>query len=367
MSRSGQLSGYDECGRLIERIDSELSHITGRGAKRGREEEQGEAIDELWAELCDVMARFSTALFPAAGALGRTLTNAVTSSVLTQSGSPAAGNGAWTAAVTCAHIFPSVGSMVLTEVFEVVLQSGSLWDTPFVVMPGTGPVSLMGGSEQQQAISHRLSSLAQLIEASVGYVEPKLACRFASQFAFNTTPAGIAIFVARSGAAPCHPHSVLEVLSALLVSLRPCPASVLLEASARCSGSATGLVKGSPAQVATAASHRAYFCAVSRLRNVVDLIQHPRVVPFYRPPNLVMDESVKVEGIEGETITQAAILLPRAPAPVQAAPPQAPTPKVAHPTTPLPQKVTIPAVETAAPVTTKKAPLTMADIPELDM
>ena len=126
VGRAGVVPGYDACGSLIARIDQELSRTSGRGMKRGREDDAGEPIDALWSELCEVMARFSTALFPAAGALGRSLTNAVTSSVVGLDGTPAAGIGAWEAAVTCAHIFPSIGAMVLTEVFELVLQSGSL-------------------------------------------------------------------------------------------------------------------------------------------------------------------------------------------------------------------------------------------------
>eukprot|EP00658_Telonema_sp_P-2_P037400 TRINITY_DN26906_c0_g1_i1.p2 TRINITY_DN26906_c0_g1~~TRINITY_DN26906_c0_g1_i1.p2 ORF type:complete len:159 (-),score=54.53 TRINITY_DN26906_c0_g1_i1:35-511(-) len=118
----------------------------------------------------------------------RDSTNAVTSSVVGLDGTPAAGIGAWEAAVTCAHIFPSIGAMGLTEVFELVLQSGSLWDTPFVVSAGyKGTVGAAhGGSDMQRAVTHRLSSLASIIEVSVGYVDPKLACRFASQFCFNT-------------------------------------------------------------------------------------------------------------------------------------------------------------------------------------
>lgn len=373
VGRAGVVPGYDVCGSLIARIDQELSRTSGRGVKRGREDDAGESIDALWSELCEVMARFSTALFPAAGALGRSLTNAVTSSVIGLDGTPAAGIGAWEAAVTCAHIFPSIGAMVLTEVFELVLQSGSLWDTPFLVSAGyKGTIGAAhGGSDMQRAVTHRLSSLASLIEVSVGYVDPKLACRFASQFCFNTTPAGITAYHYRFGSTPCHPHCIVEVVTALLTSLRPCPASVLLEGSARCSGllPAAGLGKRAPAHIPTAASHRAHHAALSRLRSIVDLLQHPRVLPFYRPPNLVMDESVRVEGRAHDDAHVTAPLLPRAPAPVHAAPPQAPSaPKVAVPFPQVP-KATLPTTETTAPaaVAGKKVPLTMADIPELDM
>ena len=251
--------------------------------------------------LSEHIVSFGAQLVPVAERIGRTIVSAVVTRQVPL-------NESWEAAALFCAYFPTAGAAILTELFEQFLQTNTFW------MP-----TLLG--LQYAAVTPRVDALADMIAASVQYVEASLAQRFATLFTSEATD--IAIWrrsnVMGGQTVLCLPHAVNNVFTALLMGLRPCPPSVVAEVTDRVSGvrghsySLHATFPKPPVAANKAPSFRtggsvgghatnsdslqlaplplpflgAYKLAQEssvRLRAALSQVLHPRSQPFYQPP-----------------------------------------------------------------------------------
>eukprot|EP00744_Colponema_vietnamica_P011982 GILI01016832.1.p1 GENE.GILI01016832.1~~GILI01016832.1.p1 ORF type:complete len:394 (-),score=38.11 GILI01016832.1:82-1263(-) len=287
-------------GTGSQRISECLAAIDGTlqtARKRGRADEsepieiREKNLREQLHVLTEFVVSFGPQLIPVAERIARTIVSSVVSKQV-------AVNESWeTAAVFCAY-FPSAGAVILTELFEQFIQSGSIW------MP-----ALLG--VRYNTVSPRLDSIADMIAASIGYVEASLAQRFATLFAIESSD--IAIYrrsqLLGGQSLLVMPHSVNNVFTALLLGLRPCPPSVLAECNDRMTGvrghsysphsvypkpqlaanKAPTLAAADSVQLSTMplpflGAYKLAQESVVRLRAALAQVLHPRSQPFYQPP-----------------------------------------------------------------------------------